>query len=306
MTRKFGTGFTRNCLFALALIAISMAATRSARAQDDVTTSGSATANSIPLYTTSTNIQSSELSQNTSIKTITAGGTLGSVTDLRVDVDGKNAAGSKIFSPALRFGTSTATEPTGEAVASQRVTDTGTGCVNNVNGLDLVTDFTARLSITNAGSVGIQTRCPSNVFTILQGAGPAIADGWDTYSSRRFKTNIQTLDSALEKVEKLRGVSYDLKANGKHEVGVIAEEVGEVLPEVVSWDKDGTNAQGVDYGRLTALLIEATKEQQTLIHQQQEQLDQLKSELKIVQASLNTAGNGAGLRSASAVSLIGQ
>jgi hypothetical protein len=306
MTWKFAAGFTRNNLLALALIAISMAATRSAYAQDDVTTSGSATVNSIPLFSTSTNIQSSELSQNASTKTVTASGTLGSVTDIRVDVDGKNAAGSSIFTPALRFGTSTKTEPTGEAVASQRATCTGTGCTNNINGLELVTDFTSRLSITNGGFVGIQTRTPTNVFTILQGAGPAIADGWDTYSSRRFKTNIQTLDGALEKVEKLRGVSYDLKANGKHEVGVIAEEVGEVVPEVVSWDKDRVNAQGVDYGRLTALLIEATKEQQALIHQQQEQIDLLKSELKIVEASMHTTGNGAGLRSASDVSLIGQ
>jgi hypothetical protein len=285
--------FTRSCFFALALIA--MAATSSAYAQDDVTTSGTAKPGGIPLWTTATNIQSSELSQNTGTATVTASGSLGSVTDIRVDVDGKNAAGSSIFTPALRFGTSTKAEPTGEAVASQRVTCTGTGCTNNINGLELVTDFTSRLSITNGGFVGIQTRTPTNIFTILEGGGPAIADGWDTYSSRKFKTNIQTLDGALEKVERLRGVTYDLKANGKHEVGVIAEEVGEVVPEVVSWDKSGTGAQGVDYGRLTALLIEATKQQQTLIRQQQQQLEVQKeqiallaSKMKSMQASMKT------------------
>jgi len=41
--------------------------------------------------------------------------------------------------------------------------------------------------------------------------------------------------------------------------------VGAVVPEVVTFDKNGKDAQGVDYGRLTALLIEATKEQQALI-----------------------------------------
>jgi hypothetical protein len=60
----------------------------------------------------------------------------------------------------------------------------------------------------NAVRVGIGTATPSNVFTIAQGAGHAIADGWDTYSSRRWKTNIQTLRGALDKVEQLRGVSY--------------------------------------------------------------------------------------------------
>jgi len=54
-------------------------------------------------------------------------------------------------------------------------------------------------------------------------------------------------------------------------VGVIAEEVGAVIPEVVTWEKNGKDAQSVDYGRLTALLIEATKEQQALIRKQQEQ-----------------------------------
>ena len=121
----------------------------------------------------------------------------------------------------------------------------------------------------NAVKVGIGTPTPSNIFTIGQGAGHAIADSWDTYSSRRWKTNIQTLHGALGKVEKLRGVSYDLKANGRHEVGVIAEEVGVVVPEVVTWDKEGNDAQSVDYGRLTALLIEAIKEQQRDIQKEQ-------------------------------------
>jgi hypothetical protein len=43
-------------------------------------------------------------------------------------------------------------------------------------------------------------------------------------------------------------------------VGVIAEEAGAVVPEVVTWEENGKDAQSVDYGRLTALLIEAIKE----------------------------------------------
>jgi Tfp pilus assembly protein FimV len=99
------------------------------------------------------------------------------------------------------------------------------------------------------------------------------------------------------KVEQLRGVSYELKSNGKHEVGVIAEEVGAVVPEIVTWDQNGKDAQSVDYSRLTALLIEATKEQQAVIQQQQEQMKtqqeqiaQLTSQVKTIQASLKTSG----------------
>lgn len=162
----------------------------------------------------------------------------------------------------------------------------------------LVLGCTAGLSECPAAvNVGIATPTPSNIFTIGRGAGHAISDGWDTYSSRRFKTNIQTLHDALGTVQQLRGVSYDLQSSGKHEIGVIAEEVGAVVPEVVSWDKNGKDAQGVDYSRLTALLIEATKQQQTLIQKQQEQLQaqqaeilRLSSQVKAIQTSLETSG----------------
>ena len=50
-------------------------------------------------------------------------------------------------------------------------------------------------------NVGIGTATPSNVLTIAKGVGQAISDGWATYSSRRWKSNIHTLDRALVKVE---------------------------------------------------------------------------------------------------------
>jgi hypothetical protein len=113
-----------------------------------------------------------------------------------------------------------------------------------------------------AVKVGIGTTSPSNVLTIARGAGHPVSDSWETYSSLRWKQNIQTLPDALSKVKRLRGVSYDLKNGGKHEIGVIAEEVGAIVPEVVSYEANGKDASGVDYGRLTAVLIEAVKQQQ--------------------------------------------
>jgi len=114
-------------------------------------------------------------------------------------------------------------------------------------------------------SVGIDVASPSNIFTVLQGGGHAIADGWDTYSSRRWKSDIQPLHGALGKVELLRGVSYTYTTNGKHDIGMIAEEVGRVVPEVVSYEANGKDASGIDYARLTALLVEAVKQQQSEI-----------------------------------------
>ncbi|MGA2375991.1 MAG: tail fiber domain-containing protein [Candidatus Sulfotelmatobacter sp.] len=141
----------------------------------------------------------------------------------------------------------------------------------------------------HAVNVGIGTTKPSNILTVGRGAGHPVSDSWETYSSRRWKTNIQTLPNALAKVEKLRGVSYDLKANGKHEVGVIAEEVGAVVPEVVSYEENGKDARGVDYSRLTALLIEATKEQQALIREQQAQIARLARQVKTIKAALKAS-----------------
>jgi trimeric autotransporter adhesin len=157
----------------------------------------------------------------------------------------------------------------------------GAGCDEGADGLSNATAIGAHAVVSASNSlvlggtgayavkVGIGTTTPSNILTIAQGAGHPLSDGWTTYSSRRWKTNIQTLHGALAKVEQLRGVSYDLKDSGKHEVGVIAEEVGQVVPEVVSYEENGKDARGVDYSRLTALLIEATKEQQREIQREQ-------------------------------------
>ena len=133
--------------------------------------------------------------------------------------------------------------------------------------------------------VGISTSTPSNIFTIGQGFGHAIADGWDTYSSRRWKSDIQPLRGALGKVERLRGVSYTYTANGKHDIGMIAEEVGKVVPEVVSYEENGKDARGIDYARLTALLVEAVKQQQDEIQQEKTQIRRLEAKVRRLETS---------------------
>ncbi len=142
---------------------------------------------------------------------------------------------------------------------------------------------------TATARIGIGTTSPTNLLTLGQGAGPSIADGWATYSSRRWKTNIQPLHDALGMIERLQGVSYDLKDSGKHEIGVIAEEVGKVVPEVVSYEENGKDARGVDYSRLTALLIEATKEQQALIRHQQKLIGAQQTQIRNQQRQIRAA-----------------
>jgi hypothetical protein len=73
-------------------------------------------------------------------------------------------------------------------------------------------------------------------------------------SSLRFKTNVKSLPGNLAKVRRLRPVSLDWKENGKHDIGLIAEEVEHVVPEVVAYEDNGV-VKGLNYGRLTTLLM---------------------------------------------------
>jgi len=77
-------------------------------------------------------------------------------------------------------------------------------------------------------------------------------------SDEKLKENIQTIENALDKVMNLRGVEYDRKDSGEHQIGVIAQEVERIIPEVVYGDQ----TKSVAYGNLVGLLIEAIKEQQ--------------------------------------------
>ena len=137
------------------------------------------------------------------------------------------------------------------------------------------------LLLASNGMASIGTGNHTNILTILQGsATDPIADAWTTYSSRRWKTNIQPLQGALDKVMQLNGVSFDWIEGGKHDIGLIAEDVGQGVPEVVAYEDNGVDAKSIDYAPLTALLIEAVKEQQKTI-------DKLKSEIDEVKAQIN-------------------
>ena len=75
----------------------------------------------------------------------------------------------------------------------------------------------------------------------------------------------------------LRGVTFDYKDTQKHSIGFIAEEVGRVLPEVVEYEANGRDAKGLDYNRLTPVVVEAIKEQQETIDQLQQENKKLKA-----------------------------
>ncbi len=89
-------------------------------------------------------------------------------------------------------------------------------------------------------------------------AGPGIDYGSE--SSIRWKRNVKAIENPLDKILQLRGVSFDWDAahGGKHDIGMIAEEVGKVLPEIVKYEDDGY-ATAMDYSKVTPLVLEAVK-----------------------------------------------
>ena len=88
------------------------------------------------------------------------------------------------------------------------------------------------------------------------------------YSDKRLKRNIETITNAVDTVSKLRGVNYE--KDGRNSTGVIAQEVEEVLPQVVHTAPDGMKS--VAYGNIVGILIEAIKEQQKEIEELKKKL----------------------------------
>ena len=86
--------------------------------------------------------------------------------------------------------------------------------------------------------------------------GIATATDFDSLSDINYKKNITTVDSALSKVNQLRGVKFDWKESGLSSYGVIAQELEEVLPELVH----GEDPKTVNYNGIIGVLIEAIKE----------------------------------------------
>ena len=104
--------------------------------------------------------------------------------------------------------------------------------------------------------VGIKRTDPSYALDVsgtIRATGNVIA-----YSDARVKENVETIPNALDKVKAMRGVNYNKIGEDKREVGVIAQEVLEVLPEVVHQDEQGMYS--VAYGNIVGVLVEAIKE----------------------------------------------
>jgi len=240
---------------------------------------------------------------------------------------------------------------TGEGIGNKR------SAGGNQFGLDFYTNSLARMSITNAGNVGIGTTTPDAKLRVwggqiwatgadLNGTAIVTSSGGNAYfsnntltngitinpsgnvgigttapayklhvlgdircynlytnSDRRYKTNIQTLGGAMGKIMAMRGTTYDFAANrlpegykaGK-QVGLIAQEMEAVMPELVSEDAEGMKS--INYIGVIPVLVEALKEQHEVIAEKETRIaaleaqnTELQSRLARIEAALGIAAD---------------
>lgn len=197
--------------------------------------------------------------------TITTGGNFGINTtspSYRLDVVGSariNGGGSDIagFFKSSTSGTLISFEDTvNQANDSVSVGSAG-------NSFVIKTNYSERIRVTSSGDMGIGTNSPGyklDVSGTIRATGDVIA-----YSDARVKENIETISNALDKVNSIRGVNYNKIGDNKRSIGVIAQEVLEVLPEVIHQDETGMYS--VAYGNIVGVLIEAVKELTTRVEE---------------------------------------
>ena len=137
------------------------------------------------------------------------------------------------------------------------------------------------------GNVGIGTASPTRLLHV-NGAAGNTTGVWDNLSDARLKKDIKPVIGALEKVERLRGVTFQWKEplqeqEGLH-MGLVAQEVEKVMPEWIKTDSEGykwLRKEGVE-----ALLIEAIKEQEARIDGVLAENWELKARIAEIEAKL--------------------
>jgi hypothetical protein len=151
---------------------------------------------------------------------------------------------------------------------------------NNVMTFLFEEDVNTGTTAETHGRVGINDATPSYPLQVGGSNASSISiyaeEDIAAYSDIRRKTNINTISDSLGIINNIRGVTFynkdkDGNPKGKRRMGVVAQELEPYLPEIISTDEEGFKS--AKYGNLTALLIQAVKEQQ-------EQIEELKEEIK--------------------------
>jgi hypothetical protein len=192
-----------------------------------------------------------------------------------------------------RFAAGTAAAP-----SVTRDTDTDNGMFfPAANTLAFSTGATERMRVTDIGRVGIGNAAPAYVLDVtgdINSSTNVRAAGTALTSDLRLKRNIVDIDSALDIVERLVPVRYEKKSTIADSVyqwkqmGFIAQDLQEVLPDLVHVGRDADSTLSVDYTSLVALLTGAIKEQQTIIQDQTQYIRILRAQIDAIEERLKS------------------
>ena len=119
--------------------------------------------------------------------------------------------------------------------------------------------------VDSISGIATQLNVSSTKLNFNPSTGNFSATQFTSLSDKTRKTNIRTIDDAMQIVERLDGVRYDWIDNNKPSIGLIAQDVEEVLPEIVETSSD--NIKSVSYGNLVGVLVEAIKDLQNQINE---------------------------------------
>ena len=138
------------------------------------------------------------------------------------------------------------------------------------NRIGFNTDF-----VLSNNNIGIGTTNPTetlSVFGNILSTETIFATVFTSLSDETQKTDITAITDAIETVKQLNGVKYKwIDNHNQPSIGVIAQDIEKVLPEVVTTNKNGLKS--VSYGNIVGLLIEAIKEQQVRIEELERKLN---------------------------------
>jgi hypothetical protein len=176
------------------------------------------------------------------------------------------------------LGVTSATNLTAQQLNVSGITTLGVTSVTNLTAQQLNVSGITTLGVTSTTNLTSRQLNVSGITTLgiltvgnIYSSGIITATDFNSASDIKLKENVQRIDNPIDKIIKIDGVRFDWKSDNKPSMGVIAQNIEEVLPELVN----GEESKTVNYNGIIGLLIECVKTQQEQIDELNKRLDDL-------------------------------